>query len=352
MDTFFWHAYTGWGVDPDQFCGFSQIAGNDSWKYYDHRAGDWANSWQPENMHFDLLRSCRGQPSFNSENHVIADRDLAHIPGAHIRNILWQSAIHGEGASTMWVWERTFDQRSDFAGSIMHRPECADAHGRVALDLMRLAPEVTAFQQSPARIAVLYSIASLVYGGQESERQLHRAYRALNFLGEKLDFITEPQLATGKASQYQVIIAPGITHLPQEALRRLAEFDGLVLTAGDGCLGKDDLDRASTFAPPKRTVALSSANDRDLRDEIVKALDGTLTRTVIARDADTGAEAWGVEYQAAKTDRGLLVSLVNYTQKPLRVRVEGLKGNAIDLFTGQPVSQPLDLQPLDPVLLR
>jgi hypothetical protein len=352
MDTFFWHAYTGWGVDPDQFCGFSQIAGNDSWKYYDHRAGDWANSWQPENMHFDLLRSCRGQPSFNSENHVIADRDLAHIPGAHIRNILWQSAIHGEGASTMWVWERTFDQRSDFAGSIMHRPECADAHGRVALDLMRLAPEVTAFQQSPARIAVLYSIASLVYGGQESERQLHRAYRALNFLGEKLDFITEPQLATGKASQYQVIIAPGITHLPQEALRRLAEFDGLVLTAGDGCLGKDDLDRASTFAPPKRTVALSSANDRDLRDEIVKALDGTLTRTVIARDADTGAEAWGVEYQTAKTDRGLLVSLVNYTQKPLRVRVEGLKGNAIDLFTGQPVSQPLDLQPLDPVLLR
>jgi len=352
MNTLFYHAYQGWGIDQQLFCDLSQIAGNDSCKWYTHEAADWANGWQPENMHLDLLRSCRGQPSFNSENHVIIDGDSQRVPGVHLRNVLWQAAIHGEGASTMWVWERTFDPHSALAGSIMHRPECADAHGRVALDLMRLAPEVTDFQQAPARIAVIYSIASLVYGGQESERQLHRVYHALNFLGEKLDFITEPQLAAGKASEYQVLVAPGITHLPPEALRRLADFDGLVLTAGDGCLAKDDLDRPSTFAPAKRTVALSAATGRDLRDETVRLLGDILPRTVVLRDADTGAEAWGVEYQTARTDRGLLVNLVNYTQKPLRVTLGGLKEEPVNLFTGEPASQPLELQPLEPVLLR
>ena len=198
MNTLFWHRQMKLGVDPELFCDLSQIAGNDSWKMVDHQEGDWASRWQPQNMHFDLQRSCRGQPIFNSENHVITDRDLAYVPGAHIRNILWQAAIHGEGASTMWVWERTFDNDSSFAGSIMHRPVCAEAHGRVALDLMRLAPEITALQQAPARLAIVYSISSLIYGRVESERQLHRVYQALNFLGEKIDFITERQLAGGK----------------------------------------------------------------------------------------------------------------------------------------------------------
>jgi len=352
MNTFFWQSYLGWGVDPELFCDCSQIAGNDSCKWYDHGTGDWANGWQSQNMHFDLLRSCRGQPSFNSENHVIIDRDLAHIPGAHIRNVLWQGAIHGEGASTMWVWERALDKQSDFAGSIMHRPECAEAHGRVALDLMRLAPEVTAFQRAPARLAVVYSIASLIYGGTESEAQLHRVYRALSFLGEKLDFITERQLAAGKAKQYRVIAAPGVTHLPQDALQALAQYDGLVLTAGEGCLSRDDFDQPSTVGLPKHVAALSKANDRELRDEIVKALGDSFPRRVIVREADTKAEAWGVEWQSAPYADALLVNLVNYTQKPLTVLIDGPQSAATDLLTGAPVDRQVRLEPLEPALLR
>ncbi|MCE5217774.1 hypothetical protein LLH03_12190, partial [bacterium] len=295
----------------------------------------------------------RGQPIFNSENHVIIDRDLLYVSGVHLRNVLWQGSIHGESASTMWVWERTFDNQSDFAGSIMHRPECAEAHGRVALDLMRLAPEVTAFQQAPARVAVVYSIASLIYGTQESASELLRAYHALNFCGEKIDFITERQLAAGKAKQYQVILAPGVTHLPEEALRGLAAYDGLVLTTSAKCLSRDDFDRPQTVGMPKRLQVLPSLSAVELRDALLPLLEQAgVTPTVTVRDSATGQVAWGVEWQTVPTADGFLVNLVNYTQKSQTVRLEGLQGTPVNLLTGDATGSTIDLAPLEPVLLR
>jgi hypothetical protein len=352
MNTHFAVGCVGWGIDVEQFGDLSQIAGNDSWKWYERNPGDWAGSWQPQNMHFDLQRSATGMPIFNSENHVIVDRDLGPIPGAHLRNVMWQGAIHGQGASTVWVWERTYDAKSDFAGSIMHRPECAEAHGHVALDLMRLAPEVTAFQRAPARIAVVYSIASLVYSGASYEMQLGRVYQALNFLGEKIDFITERQLAAGKAAQYRVIVAPGLTHLPGDALRGLAACQGLVLATGPDCLRRDDFGREQQVGTPPNVSLLPESNGRELRDALRGVLsDAGLTLPFRLREADGDAEAWGVEWQTAPFQGAQLVNLVNYTQKPQRVRLEGLKGAATNLLTGSEVGETLDLAPLEPLLL-
>lgn len=39
------------------------------------------------------------------------------------RAVLWEEAIRGLSATTFWVWERTDDPKSDFAGSLLHRPE-------------------------------------------------------------------------------------------------------------------------------------------------------------------------------------------------------------------------------------
>jgi len=192
-----------------------------------------------------------------------------------------------------------------------------------------------------------------VYGGQESERQLHRAYRALNFLGEKLDFVTEPQLASGKAGQYAVIVAPGITHLPGGALQGLADFEGLVVTAGEACLRRDDLDRPSRAARPAREAALSDATDRELRGELAELLEANgLRRTLVVLEADTDREAWGVEWQSVRRQGAWLVNLVNYTQRPIRVELRGLRGAGVDLITGRPADVPLELAPLEPMLLR
>jgi hypothetical protein len=362
MNTVFSRDLTHFGVDPELFCELSQIAGNDCSKMYRHEEGGWANSWQGENMFFDLLRSCRGQPVFNSENHVIVDRDLAFIPGVHIRNVLWQAAIHGEGASTMWVWERTFDPQSSLAGSIMHRPDCADEHGRTALDLMRLAPEVTALQRVPARVAIVYSIASLIYNPAYQEL-LSRVYRALNFTGERIDFVTERQLAAGKASQYHAVFAPGVTHLPDDAFAGLQAFAAsqaategarrLVATLGEGCFSRDELDRARDRADLSNVEPLADLEDAALRDAIAEMLlaEG-LDRPVVVHDAETDQEAWGVEWQAAETEAGTLVNLVNYTQEPVGARVIGPEGVATNLLDGSQPGRTIRLEPLEPVLLR
>jgi hypothetical protein len=351
MNTVFARGCIAWGIDPELFCGLSQIAGNDCCKWYVHQKDTWASDWQGENMFFDLLRSIKGQPIFNSENHVIIDRDLQYVDPNHIRNIIWQSAVHGEVASTMWVWERTYDNRSDFAGSIMHRPECCEAHGRTALDLMRLAPEVTALQQAPARVAIVYSIASLLYN-TEYQRLVSRVYQALNFTGEKVDFITERQLAAGQASQYQVIFAPGVTHLPEDSLKGLAAAR-TVVTLGPKCFTRDDLDREWTGPQPAHVRELPDVEGVPLRDAIVTLLgELKLPRPVVVQDVKGEKEAWGVEWLTADVAGGRIVNLVNYLQVERQVRITGPKGKATNLLSGAPAPEVLTLKPLEPVMLK
>jgi len=192
------HSHGPWSVDPELFGQLSDINGNDCVKWYARR-GDWACHWQTENMAYDFQRSMADKPVFNSENHLIPDRDTDYVPPDYIRNVYWQGAVHGQSATTTWVWERTYSPTSDFAGSIMHRPACVEAMGQTGLDLMRLAPEVTALQRLEPPVALLWSLASVVYD-QGHLSVLRQAYEALNFCGVKLGFVTERQLASGTGS--------------------------------------------------------------------------------------------------------------------------------------------------------
>ena len=86
------------GNDVEQFCDLSQIAGNDCANNVSrHVDGRFTNEWRSEYRYYDLLRSMRGQPVFNSENHVVPDRDWGPVPGMHMRNLIWEGAVHGAG---------------------------------------------------------------------------------------------------------------------------------------------------------------------------------------------------------------------------------------------------------------
>ncbi len=342
------------GTDHELFNGFSQVAGNDSWKYIAGMGVEYANGWQGQNMYFDLLHSVGGMPIFNSENHLIPDRFARPTPPNHVRNVLWQAAIHGEGASTTWVWERTFDARSDFAGSIMHRPACVDAHNRTGLDLLRLGREVNALQTAVGRVAIIYSRASLHYN-PECERVLLRAYEALNFAGEKIEFITDRQLASGKAPTYAAIVAAGTTHLPASALEGLRDYQaggGRIITVGPDALGRDDYGR-SVAEPIEPDFAVDEAVPVELRDAltpILAALPGG--RPVHVLDADTDQEAWGVECLSVEFEGRTLVNLTNYLTEPARVRLSEVgDGSLTDLINGGSAGDVIELEPLEVALL-
>lgn len=341
------------GIDPELFGEFSQINGNDCWKWYNHRGeSGWANSWQIENMGYDLQRSVADKPIFNSENHLIVDRDLEYIPPEHIYNVLWQGAVHGQSATTIWVWERTYDPKSDFAGSIMHRPACAEAVGLVCLNLNRLSKEMKALQEAKPSLYILYSFPSIIYNrGYLST--LQKVYEALNFLGLKIGFVTERQLAREMLPQGPIIV-PFATHISNEAfhsLKRFVEKGGKVVLIGENCLERDEYDKVREDRI-QGIVLPRESSSQELWRAFEKMLGALGIKREITLEGRNGEPNWGVECISVKDGKGYLVNLVNYTTDPKEIRLRGSFKNIRDLTTGQMLSQPLILLPLQPLLLR
>ncbi len=349
-----------WGVDVEQFCDLSQIAGNDCCNWYNRRPDSrLGNGSLGEMMFYDLLRSMRGQPVFNSENHVVPDRDWDPVPGMHMRNLLWQGALHGMGASTMWVWERTTDPNSDFAGSVMHRPLLCDAHGRTALDLMRLAPEIVALQQAPARVALVYSLASLVWNTRYPAL-VAAAYEALTQLGEKVDFLTWRQLARGEAMRYQALILPGVSHLEEEGFAGIKSFAAAsgkqLIGLGEGVLCADEYNRPRSISGLP-LVSLPEADSYTLAQRLRQALrlewPVRVAVSPVKPPAGVAAQPPVVGFRWARVGRRYLVNVCNYGAQPVIVRVSCQGASRVtNLFNGQPVRNALRLLPLEPLLLE
>jgi len=171
------------GVDAYLFGQLSNVNGNDAVNLFDFGQNEFAQDWLPNAMGHDLQRSVLDAPVFNTENHIITDRDTRLVPPTHIRAALWQAAVHGQSATTVWVWERTYDPKSDIAASIMHRPACSEAVGIVNCDLNRAAIEITALQQARPNLLVLHSGTAAAWDSGNYSDCLSKLYTTLSFTG-------------------------------------------------------------------------------------------------------------------------------------------------------------------------
>ncbi len=347
------------GVDAELFGRFSQINGNDSVNFYDYGRGEWAQGWQLNARSLDLQRSVQDLPVFNTENHLIPDRETRAVPPQHLRAALWQAAVHGQSASTIWVWERTFDPKSDFAGSVMHRPACAEAVGHTGLDLLRFGDEVTALQRLPPQVAVLYSTTALAYDGGEYSDCSGQLYQALAFSGVKVGFVTERQLSAGRFPDGAVLFVPGVSHLPQAAFGALRQYRGkLVLVGGDEVLARDEYDQ-----PQPEAAALPVAGRipfrrgqteaKQLWASVLERLRALGVTPMVSVQAADGRPVWGVEWLTASVHDHHVLNLINYRTEELHVTLwsgeRRLEGR--NLFSQQLVRGELTLAPLEPVLI-
>ncbi|MBI4587130.1 MAG: hypothetical protein HY717_24220 [Planctomycetes bacterium] len=312
--------------------------------------------WQLLAKGHDLQRSVKDAPVFNSENHIILDRETRPVPPEHVRAALWQAAVHGLSATTIWVWERTFDPKSDFAGGIMHRPAGSEAVGHTALDLLRLAEEVTALQRLKPQVALLHSTAAMVYDRREYSECLDKLYEALCFTGLKIGFVTERQLLAGKIPDVPVLLVPGARHLPSEALATLKRYRGkLVAVSEERTLAFDEYDRPREALQVERLAySGGQTTSRMLWDELLRRLPAwKVTPAVAVSDAD-GKPVWGVVWLTAERGPYHLVNLVNYRHQPVTILL-GEKGriiSAVNLFDTMPLRSPILLRPLEPLLLQ
>ncbi|MCL2810124.1 MAG: hypothetical protein FWD24_08715, partial [Treponema sp.] len=351
------------GIDPERFAQFSQLSGNDSYNYLFSNDA----TITTKTKWYDFLTSFKRMPVFNSEDHIIEDRALSYIPQQvnHTRTDLWQGAIHGRGASVIWVWERTHDRNSDFAGSVLHRPDVVSVIGRTNLDLNRLSNEITAFQNENPRVAILYSNPARIYD-RFYLNTIDKVYNSLIYNGQKTGFITEKQLAAGEFTNYSLIIIPAAVHIMPQTLGVIRGFinrGGGVLIIGEDSLSKDHYSRIITGSDRdfifRNSTVLNGANALT-ESEINTAIRNILTerglRRVILTDRNTAEPVYGVSYQSVTYNGRLHINICNYewNDKNISISVNGRPaGNAIDLITGNIVnSANIELKPFTPILLR
>lgn len=359
------------GDDVDRFGRITQIDGNDSvnlWSFGE-RAGhsiergdaDFAQGWRENAIGYELQRSTHDAPVFNSENHLIFDREPRYVSPAHVRAALWMGAIHGQSATTIWVWEReTSNPQSDFAGDIMERPSCAAAVGEVGLDLNRVAPQITALQKARPDVLILESNTAACWDGGRYDAALLNLFTALSFTGLKPGFLTEFQLERrALPAAGSLLIVPDIAHLSDAAFDSLAGFKGRILFAG--AAGGDLLTRNEYNQPRAARLRAPSLLD-PLRlptawQELLAQLRPRLVRAGLTPPvqvvSERGSPQSQVQWQCAQTPEGLLVNLYNASHDPATVALTP-PAPAVDLLTSQSPSADslLTLQPLEVRLLE
>ncbi|MHB1456741.1 MAG: beta-galactosidase [Armatimonadota bacterium] len=345
------------GTDHELFGQLLDMNGNDCYCMGAPPKG-YSVSWQMQNSSYDMQRSFVNKPIFNSENHLVPDTANYYLAPEHYRYALWQGAIHGQGATTIWVWERSLNPSDALYGSIKDRPGCALAVGTTCMDLNRFADEVTALQNAKSPVAILYSTAS-VMRNQAHIDSIWSVYTALNFCGVRVDFISEKQLVAGKGKQYKMIVLPESTHVPQpvfDAIKGLLESVKLIIV--NDCLVKNP------YNIPFPTNELDAIKSRALRvsrgdsqkdmwpmfmDELSKA--GGLPGVSVV-DASTGKPVWGIEWVSAKVGGRTVINIVNVSDKPVDVKVQrfGIDAPAKDLLS-LGASEPVKtIRPMFPVL--
>ncbi|MGC8642545.1 MAG: hypothetical protein ACP5XB_22035, partial [Isosphaeraceae bacterium] len=285
------------------------------------------------------------------------DRNIRAVPAGHVRAALWQAAVHGQSASTIWVWDRTFDPRSDFSGSILERPLCAEAVGLVNCDLNRAAREMTALQQAKPDVLLLHCTSSLVWEGARHTDCRGKLYEALAFAGLKTGFLTERQLEAGHVPDASVIFVPDAVHLSDAARATLRKFRRhLVLVGGSDVLSRDEYDgKCEPIASADRLPwQYGKTKSRELAHALGPRLVGWGERPRIELRTESGEPVWGICCRSVATAEGLIVNLCNEGKNPTTFRMlrDGKGVAARDVLLGTEVGATLTLQPLQPRLLR
>ena len=346
------------GINHEDFNSLGAIAGNDCVQNFAQPEDVYAQEWQTMAMNYTLQHvTAPGAPIYNSEDHIIADGELRYIPGSHIRTAFYTQALHGQGAATTWVWER--QQGGDFRENILTRPTCVRELGRIALDLNRLASEMTVLQKAPADVAILYSMSAMAASADHT-REAEAVFTALYFGDTVADFVTERQCVSGKLSAYKVLVVPHAANVPTNTALHIQDFvkaGGTVIQVGE-CFTHDEYGHA-TAAPVMRVGSGSVVNlaggqkPEAYRDALLPALAAAhCSRPAVLNDGQ-GQPIWGVNLRTVPYQGKLLASLVNFSKRPCRINLDVVAGkaSAINLLTRKPVRFPMTIQPLDPVLL-
>jgi len=349
-----------WGIDPEQFSELSDINGNDGTNYL----SEGKQGFLKQSRYYDLQSSLKKAPVFNSEDHIIRDGDVQYIPGQaiHTSANMWQGGIHGRNATTIWVWERTYEE-NDFKGSVLHRPDVVAGIGKVNLDLNRLAEEVTAFQNEQTEAVILSSQASRFYSSNY-EKATTASYEAASLSGVKVGFVTEKQIANGSLLGKKVLIVPDATHVYSstlEEIKQFAEAGGKVLLVGTNALKYNEHNEEQLVEKRQAIIELattvhSAIGAELLRTQLLPILTQQNMLAVKLFDVATGELVSDVEWRSVMYEGKRLINIINLSSeiKNIEVEVNDVKIHSwINVINGElGSSSEVKLESFVPILIE
>jgi hypothetical protein len=328
-------------------------------------------------MWYDLLRSASNAPAFNSEDHFTIDDDERLLPQFRPLAVsdLWQGAVHGRTMSSIWVWESAWPGTMLYH-SVGWRPDLLAAAGRTNLDLNRLAYEVTALQNAPAEVAVLYSRSSRVFDYTNVTETMYDAYQYATLSGQRVDFVTENDIAH-KLGNYKMLILPKASRLPEANLAAIKAFQangGSVVIIGLDSLWRDEYNHTQNAADvlsiyAKAVKVMPSLNVKLIawnvsfafakcvqQRAVQKALAQKGLCNVALTDVKTGRPVAETEWFEAEYEGKTIINMCSFdwnNTPTVKVSIDGKDCGAMaDLITGESFDGSVPLKPFTPRLMR
>jgi len=313
-----------------------------------HTSLYYALEYPKSELIYTLMRSLAPEKPVVNFDAQLADERVSESPCTfnYMQTAVWEAAMSGVNAMAL---------RADLSTL---RPDCLEGYAAAALDLNRLAPIVTAFQQAPAEVAILWSTSSKIYdNGSPHLQSVRFAYEGCSFAGYKIRFITEKQLVKSQVAGVKVLVVPDSPAVSDEAFSVLKEYmqgdGGVVRTSFSILYDEHGHSRRDIISNTRHTIL---ARGQNLPTEYLHAMDAVSSFDQLPRIPRTvnlaGYPLEGVKSRYVVHDGKEYLYVVNLRDEPVMAHLTGGSRNGHDLIHGRDVSFPMQMESLVPMLIR
>jgi len=315
----------------------------------------YALSFPDAQMQITLTRSLNpSKPVFDFSARVGATPKHGTGVALHERARLWQAAIAGVDMNVV-PFAALFE-----GGEGEVRPhDTTDLTGFVSggETLNRLADIVQRFQQQAAPVAILWSDSSrMLDNGSPYLPSLRRAYEGAACFGLPIRFVSERQIAAGDLDTIDILVLPEALALADaafDALDAYVEEGGRLVSTGSSIPYHEyGGSRALRLRASPLTKLVRGAENAG---NYLRALDAAFEASDLeefprAMD-DREYPILGVVSRYLEDDQGRYLYLVNLNTETETIHLPVGRLEGRDLIDGRTVRFPLEIEPLDPMLI-
>lgn len=286
-----------------------------------------------------------GKPMFDLGSFI--DIEGIQSAGPVVNSILWEEVMNGVDALAL---------ASD--STIFESPDALESFADVCLAANRLAPVISAFQQAPIQVAILYSdSAKILDEGVPYLKSARYAYEGCSFAGYRVRYITEKQIEQGGLDGVKVFVIPETPAVADAAFSKMSEYiehGGSVIRVGTPIpYDPHGFSRRDVLRDAGKTIRVRGLN---LPTEYLHAMDAVITDGAlpqIPRTVNTsGYPVEGVKTLYAEYGGHGYLFLINVRKDAVTCQLTGAAQAGRDLILGRDVKFPVCVQPLDPMLIR